>query len=124
MDCDVLQADGGTRTAAITGAYVALALAIRKLQAEGKLSLDPMLQPVAAVSAGIVHAQPMLDLCYTEDVAAAVDMNLVMNGAGEFIEVQGNGEEATFTEAQFAALLALGKAGIRRLLGLQQAALA
>lgn len=124
VDCDVLQADGGTRTAAITGAFVALALAIRKLQAEGKLSLDPMLQPVAAVSAGIVHAQPMLDLCYTEDVAAAVDMNLVMNGAGEFIEVQGNGEEATFTEAQFAALLALGKAGIRRLLGLQQAALA
>jgi ribonuclease PH len=124
VDCDVLQADGGTRTAAITGAFVALALAVRKLQAEGKLSLDPMLQPVAAVSAGIVNEQPMLDLCYTEDVAAAVDMNLVMNGAGEFIEIQGNGEESTFTEEQFAVLLALGKAGIRQLLGLQQAALA
>jgi len=124
VDCDVLQADGGTRTAAITGAFVALALAVRKLQAEGKLSLDPLLQPVAAISAGIVMQQPMLDLCYSEDVAAAVDMNLVMNGAGEFIEVQGNGEEATFTEEQFAALLALGKAGIRQLLALQQAALA
>jgi len=123
VDCDVLQADGGTRTAAITGAFVALALAVRKLQAEGKLSLDPMLQPVAAVSAGIVHEQPMLDLCYTEDVAAAVDMNLVMNGAGEFIEIQGNGEEATFTEEQFAVLLALGKAGIRQLLELQQRAM-
>ena len=124
VDCDVLQADGGTRTAAITGAFVALALAVRKLRAEGKLSLDPMLQPVAAVSAGMVQGQPLLDLCYSEDVAAAVDMSLVMNGAGEFIEVQGNGEEATFTEEQFAALLALGKAGIGHLLGLQQAALA
>lgn len=123
VDCDVLQADGGTRTAAITGAFVALALAVRKLQAVGKLGADPLLQPVAAVSAGIVNGQPMLDLCYTEDVAAAVDMNLVMNGAGEFIEIQGNGEEATFTEAQFATLVALGKAGIRQLLELQQKAL-
>ena len=123
IDCDVLQADGGTRTAAITGGYVALALAIRKLVAEGKLTSDPLLSPVAAVSVGIVEGQPLLDLCYTEDVAASVDMNLVMNGAGEFIELQGTGEEATFTETQLAGLLALGKAGIRELLGAQQMAL-
>jgi ribonuclease PH len=123
LDCDVLQADGGTRTAAITGAFVALALAVRRLRGEGKLAVDPLLQPVAAVSAGLVNSHAVLDLCYTEDVAAAVDMNLVMNGRGEFIEIQGNGEEATFTEEQFAALLALGKGGIRRLLKLQQAAL-
>ena len=124
IDCDVLQADGGTRTAAITGAFVALALALRRLMADGKIASDPLLHPVAAVSAGIVNGQAILDLCYTEDVAAAVDMNLVMNGAGDFIEVQGNGEEATFTEAQLASLLALGKSGIRQLLELQQKALA
>jgi ribonuclease PH len=123
VDCDVLQADGGTRAAAITGAFVALSLAVRKLRSEGKLAVDPLAQPVAAVSAGLVNGQPLLDLCYPEDVAAAVDMNLVMNGAGEFIEVQGNGEEATFNETQFAAMLALGKAGIRQLLELQQRAL-
>jgi len=123
IDCDVLQADGGTRTAAITGGYVALALAIRKLVAEGKLTSDPLLSPVAAVSVGIVEGQPLLDLCYTEDVAASVDLNLVMNVAGEFIELQGTGEEATFTETQLAGLLALGKAGIRELLGAQQMAL-
>jgi ribonuclease PH len=123
IDCDVLQADGGTRTAAITGGYVALALALRKLVAEGKLTSDPLLSPVAAVSVGVVEGQPLLDLCYTEDVAASVDLNLVMNGAGEFIELQGTGEEATFTETQLAGLLALGKAGIRELLGAQQMAL-
>jgi ribonuclease PH len=123
VDCDVLQADGGTRTAAITGAYVALSLAVKRLMAEGKVAKNPLANPVAAVSAGIVNGQAVLDLCYTEDVAAAVDMNLVMNGAGEFIELQGNGEEATFSEAQLAALLALGKTGVRRLLELQQAAL-
>jgi ribonuclease PH len=123
VDCDVLQADGGTRTAAITGAFVALSLAVKKLLGEGKLSSSPLLHAVAAVSAGIVNGQPMLDLCYTEDVAAVVDMNLVMNAAGEFIELQGNGEEATFSETQLADLLVLGKAGIRRLLELQQAAL-
>lgn len=123
VDCDVLQADGGTRTAAITGAYVALSLAVKRLMAEGKVTKNPLANPVAAVSAGIVNGQAVLDLCYTEDVAAAVDMNLVMNGAGEFIELQGNGEEATFSEAQLAALLALGKTGVRRLLELQQAAL-
>jgi len=124
IDCDVLQADGGTRTAAITGGYVALALAVRKLLSEGKIGQDPLLSPVAAVSVGIVEGRPMLDLCYTEDVAAAVDLNLVMNGAGEFIELQGTGEEATFSETQLAGLLALGKAGIRDLIAAQQAAIA
>lgn len=124
VDCDVLQADGGTRTAAVTGAYVALALAVKKLLAAGTLTASPLLQPVAAVSVGLVRGQTLLDLCYQEDAAAAVDLNLVMNAAGEFIEVQGTGEEATFTEAQLTALLALGKAGIRELLAAQQAALA
>jgi ribonuclease PH len=123
VDCDVLQADGGTRTAAITGAHVALRLAIGKLLASGKLTEDPMLPAVAAVSIGIVEKQPLLDLCYTEDVAAAVDLNLVMNAAGEFIELQGTGEEATFTEAELASLLALGKAGVRELLLAQERAL-
>jgi ribonuclease PH len=123
IDCDVLQADGGTRTAAITGAYVALSLAIRKLMADGKLAQDPLLSPVGAVSVGIVSGQPMLDLCYTEDVAAAVDLNLVMNGAGEFIELQGTGEEATFSETQLTGLLTLGKAGIRDLITKQAAAI-
>lgn len=124
VDCDVLQADGGTRTAAITGAFVALSLAIRKLLAEKKLTQSPLLHPVAAVSMGIVKGHPMLDLCYTEDVAATVDFNLVMNAAGEFIELQGSGEEATFTQAQLSALLDLGKSGIRTLLAAQQQALA
>jgi ribonuclease PH len=123
LDCDVLQADGGTRTAAITGSYVALALAIRKLVAAGKLADAAVLKPVAAVSVGIVNSQPLLDLAYEEDVAAAVDMNLVMNGAGEYIELQGTGEESTYTDEQLAAMLALGKIGIKHLLALQQAAL-
>jgi len=123
LDCDVLQADGGTRTAAITGSYVALALAIRKLVAAGKLADAAALKPVAAVSVGIVKSQAMLDLAYEEDVAAAVDMNLVMNGAGEYIELQGTGEESTYTDEQLAAMLALGKIGIKNLLALQQAAL-
>jgi ribonuclease PH len=124
VDCDVLQADGGTRTAAITGAYVALSLAVRKMLAESKLAQTPLRHGVAAVSVGVLGQQPLLDLCYTEDAAAAVDLNLVMNSAGEFIELQGTGEEATFTEAQLAAMLALGKTGIRELLQAQQAALA
>ncbi len=124
IDCDVLQADGGTRTAAITGAYVALALAMRQLQAEAKLKSNPLLSGVAAVSLGIVGGQPLLDLCYTEDVAATVDLNLVMNGAGQFIEVQGSGEEATFSDTQLTDMLTLGRQGIRELLAAQQAALA
>ncbi len=123
VDCDVLQADGGTRTASITGAYVALSMAIRRLQAEGKLTENPLSHAVAAVSVGIVGGQPMLDLCYTEDAAAEVDFNLVMNAAGEFIEVQGSGEEATFSQEHLNELLALGKAGIQELLAAQQAAL-
>jgi len=123
VDCDVLQADGGTRTAAITGAYVAMSLAIQKMISEGKLVESPMLDGVAAVSVGIVDKKPLLDLCYVEDNGAEVDMNLVMNAAGQFIELQGTGEEATYTEEQLAQLLALGKKGIRELLAAQRAAL-
>lgn len=123
LDCDVLQADGGTRTAAITGSYVALALALRSLVDAGKLGAELVLKPVAAVSVGIVQDQALLDLSYVEDVAAAVDMNLVMNAEGHFIELQGTGEEAAYSEEQLHAMLALGKTGIRELLQLQQAAL-
>jgi len=123
LDCDVLQADGGTRTAAITGTFVALSLAVHSLRAAGKISPEIVLQPVAAVSVGVVQSQPLLDLSYVEDVSAAVDMNLVMNAKGEFIEVQGTGEEAAFSEQELAAMLALGKTGIRQLLQLQQGAL-
>lgn len=123
IDCDVLQADGGTRTAAITGAFVALSLAVNRLMAEKKIAQNPILNPVAAVSVGIVEGRPLLDLCYTEDVVAAVDMNLVMNSAGDFIEIQGSGEEATFSETQLAGMLTLGKAGIKELIAAQQLAL-
>jgi ribonuclease PH len=124
VDCDVLQADGGTRTAAITGAYVALSLAMRKLLADGKLPGDPIRHAIAAVSVGILEKQALLDLCYTEDAAAEVDLNLVMTSAGEFIELQGTGEEATFSETQLEEMLVLGKAGVGELLDLQRGALA
>jgi ribonuclease PH len=124
IDCDVLQADGGTRTAAITGAFVALSLAVKKLIAEKKLTESPILHAVAAASVGIVNGVALLDLCYTEDVAASVDMNLVMNDSGQFIELQGSGEEATFSEKELADLLALGKSGIKELLAAQQKAIA
>jgi ribonuclease PH len=124
VDCDVLQADGGTRTASITGTYVALSLAVRKLTQEGKLTQNPMLHGVAAVSVGIVDGKALADLCYTEDAGALVDMNLVMSAAGEFIELQATGEEATFSEAQLSEMLTLGKGAIRELLQAQQAALA
>jgi len=123
VDCDVLQADGGTRTAAITGSFVALSLAMRRIMADGKVKENPLLHPVAAVSVGIVESRGLVDLCYTEDVAASVDMNLVMNSAGQFIELQGSGEESTFSDAQLNEMLALGKIGIRELLAAQQAAL-
>lgn len=123
VDCDVLQADGGTRTASISGAFVAMSLAIKRLQAEGKLTDSPFTSAVAAVSLGVVDGQPVLDLNYVEDSAAAVDMNLVMNGAGQFIELQASGEEATFSEAHLAEMLSLGRRGIDRLLELQQEAL-
>jgi ribonuclease PH len=124
VDCDVLQADGGTRTAAITGSFVALALAVRKLTQEGKLSENPLLSPVAAVSVGLVAGEAMLDLNYVEDVAATVDMNVVMNGGDEFIEVQGTGEEATFSRGQLDMLLEFARLGIRQLLDAQNRALA
>jgi ribonuclease PH len=124
VDCDVLQADGGTRTAAITGAYVAMALATRRLVAEGKLPSDPMRHAVAAVSVGILEKQALLDLCYTEDAAAEVDLNMAMTASGEFIELQGTGEESTFSQAQLGEMLDLGRSGIAKLLSLQQAALA
>ncbi|MDB6026065.1 MAG: Ribonuclease [Verrucomicrobiales bacterium] len=123
VDCDVLQADGGTRTAAITGAFVALQFAIQKLMAAGKILVNPIANGVAAVSVGIVNGQPLLDLCYEEDVAASVDMNFVMNSAGKFIELQGTGEESSFSEQELAAMIALGKSGIKQLLALQQTAL-
>jgi ribonuclease PH len=116
LDCDVLQADGGTRTAAITGSYVALSLAIQSLQRAGKLAAGTGPQAGGGGQRGHRASQAMLDLSYVEDVAAAVDMNLVMNGEGEFIELQGTGEEASYTEAQLAAMLALGKSGISQLL--------
>tara|TARA_Y100001934_G_scaffold274924_1_gene368310 strand:- start:355 stop:1095 length:741 start_codon:yes stop_codon:yes gene_type:complete len=123
IDCDVLQADGGTRTASITGAYVALSRAINRLINEGKILEDPCLDPVAAVSVGVVAGEPLLDLCYVEDVAAEVDMNLVMTAAGDYIEVQGTGEEATFSADQLNAMLALGKKGVEELAALQRAAI-
>lgn len=123
VDCDVLQADGGTRTAAITGGHVALALAIQRLLRDGVLAESPLRGQVAAVSVGIVQGQILLDLCYSEDVAASVDLNLVMNDVGDLIEIQGSGEEATFTESQLLEMLEAGKAGIRELLQAQQLAL-
>ena len=124
VDSDVLQADGGTRTAAITGSYVALALAVGKLIAEEKLKESPLLKAVAAVSVGIVNQQALLDLCYVEDAAAEVDMNIVMTETGEFIELQGTGEESTFNDRQLEAMLALGRAGVQQLFRAQQEALA
>ena len=124
IDCDVLQADGGTRTASITGAYVALALALRRIQVEGKLAASPLRTPVAAVSLGVVADQVLLDLAYTEDRDAAVDLNLVMDGRGRFIELQASGEESTFSSEQLDAMLAHGREGIRQILALQQAAIA
>ncbi|HNQ88487.1 MAG TPA: ribonuclease PH [Verrucomicrobiota bacterium] len=123
IDCDVLQADGGTRTAAITGSYVALALALRHLHRQLDPSLSPHLTPVAAVSVGIVNGIPLLDLDYAEDSSADVDLNLVMTAAGHYIEVQGTGERTAFTDAQLADLLRLGRLGISRLVAAQNEAL-
>ena len=123
LDCDVLQADGGTRTAAITGAFVAAQDAVNKLIAQGKLAASPILSPVAAVSVGIVQGTPLLDLEYTEDSACDTDMNVVMTGAGHFVEVQGTAEGAAFSRAEMDALLALAEKGIGELVQLQQQAL-
>jgi len=126
IDCDVLQADGGTRTAAITGAYVALADAITWAQGEGHIaqSAKPLSQSVAAVSVGIVAGKPTLDLCYEEDVSAEIDMNIVCTGDGNFIEVQGTAEGAPFDRSLLNQLLDLGAAGCAQLTKLQIAALA
>jgi ribonuclease PH len=120
LDCDVLQADGGTRTAAITGAFVAAQDAVNWLKAQGKLTQSPIRDAVAAISVGIVQGQPMLDLAYTEDSACDTDMNVVMTGAGHFVEVQGTAEGAAFTRTEMDALLALADKGIRELVQLQQ----
>ncbi len=115
VDCDVLQADGGTRTASITGACVAVALACETLLKNGLLSKSPVKNFVAAVSAGVVDGVPLLDLDYEEDRAASVDLNVVLTEEGQFVEVQGSGEEATFSDQEFASLVSLGKSGIATL---------
>ena len=124
LDCDVLQADGGTRTAAITGAFVAAQDAVSQLLAAGKLAESPITGHVAAVSVGIVQGTPLLDLEYTEDSACDTDMNVVMTGAGHFIEVQGTAEGAAFSRREMDALLALAEKGIADLVRMQQQALA
>ncbi|HEY5821912.1 MAG TPA: ribonuclease PH [Propionibacteriaceae bacterium] len=124
LDCDVLQADGGTRTASITGAYVALADAVSWLRERNLLVGEPLNSSVAAVSVGVVGGVPMLDLCYTEDSAADTDMNIVMSGTGDFIEVQGTAEGAPFDRGVLDQLLDLGAAGCATLTEFQQAALA
>ncbi|GAU75451.1 ribonuclease PH [Fusibacter sp. 3D3] len=123
IDCDVIQADGGTRTASITGAYVALQDAIQTLLDNDVLKSNPIKTSVAAVSVGIYESNIVLDLCYEEDSKAHVDMNLVMTGEGELIEIQGTGEEKPFTKAQMFELLELGEMGIRALTDLQLQAL-
>jgi ribonuclease PH len=123
VDCDVLQADGGTRTAAITGSYVAIALAVKKLTEEGRIKESPLLYPVAGVSVGVVASQPLLDLCYEEDVAAEVDMNVVITRTGDFVELQGTGEEATFSGAQLEAMLGLARKGAEALFEAQESAI-
>ena len=120
LDCDVIQADGGTRTAAITGAYIALSSAIQKLVKAGMLKKSPLMDSVAAASVGIVKGTAMLDLCYEEDSQAEVDMNVVMTGKGKFVEVQATAEKTAFDDTQLAMLLSLARAGIGELSGIQR----
>lgn len=124
VDCDVLQADGGTRTASITGASVALTIAINKLISSGKLAESPMKRLVSAVSVGMLEGEALLDLCYVEDKDAEVDMNLVMTDQGEFVEIQGSGEEAVFTTEQMNQMLVLGRKGLAEIAELQRLAIA
>jgi ribonuclease PH len=119
VDCDVLQADGGTRTASITGAYLAARLAVQKLLDWKKLAENPLLDSVAAVSVGIFDQKELLDLNYIEDKDAEVDFNIVMTGQGKFVEVQGTGEEATFTQEQLTGLIALAQKGLKEISSLQ-----
>ena len=123
IDCDVIQADGGTRTAAITGSYVALAIALRTLVKFKLLAKNPLLEAVAATSVGIVGQEALLDLCYEEDSRAEVDMNVVMTGSGKFVELQATAEKTPFSDDQMAALLGLARRGIQDLLAAQQAAI-
>jgi ribonuclease PH len=123
IDCDVLQADGGTRTASITGACVAIELAARKLIAAGTLTASPVHKLIAAISIGVVAGRPVLDLDYAEDKDAAVDFNLVLTEDAQFVEIQGSGEEATFSDAEFQAMLTLGKKGVAELIALQREAI-
>ena len=123
IDCDVLQADGGTRTAAITGGCVALVDAVRYLMMKHSISKSPIVHQIAAISVGIVNGEPVLDLDYPEDSAAATDMNVVMNDAFRFVEVQGTAEDRSFSEDELQQMLGLAKEGIGRLFELQRAAL-
>ena len=123
LDCDVIQADGGTRTAAISGAYVALAIAMQRLHADGKLKKNPLHGHVAAISVGIYQGTPVLDLDYDEDSQAETDMNVVMNDAGHFIEVQGTAEGHAFTDDEFAAMIGLARAGIKDIIVAQDEAI-
>ena len=123
LDCDVLQADGGTRTAAITGAFVAAQDAVSKLMVEGKLTASPIIAPVAAISVGIVQGTPLLDLEYVEDVSCDTDMNVVMTGKGHYVEVQGTAEGAAFTRAEMDELLRLAEKGIGQLVEIQATSL-
>jgi len=124
LDCDVIQADGGTRTASISGAYVALAIAMERLTAKGALKKNPLYGQVAAVSVGIYSGTPVLDLDYAEDSEAETDMNIVMNDAGRFIEVQGTAEGHAFTDDEFSAMLGLARGGIADILTTQSEAIA
>lgn len=123
IDCDVIEADGGTRTASITGGFVALARAIHTLQKRGDIKVNPLLDPVAAISCGIVKGAALLDLDYVEDSGAEVDANIIMTASGEIVELQMSGEESTFSENDLASLLTLGKAGIKSLIEKQRQAL-
>ena len=124
IDCDVLQADGGTRTASITGAYLAARLAVQKLLDAKKIAENPLGDSVAAVSAGVFGGRELLDLNYVEDKDAAVDFNIVMTGRGQFVEVQGAGEETTFSQAQLGSLITLAQTGLKELAALQASFLA
>jgi len=119
VDCDVIQADGGTRTLSISGGFIALALAINKLLEEEIISINPIISNVAAVSVGIVDGKPMIDLKYSEDSTADVDMNVIMNGKGEFVEIQGTGEEATFSREKLNELLDLAERAIEEIIKIQ-----
>jgi ribonuclease PH len=123
LDCDVIQADGGTRTAAISGAYVALALAVTRLCKAGRMKKNPLYGQVAAVSVGIYRGTPVLDLDYEEDSEAETDMNIVMNDAGRFVEVQGTAEGHAFTDDEFQAMIGLARSGIDEILAAQDEAL-